>query len=62
MKLAPALLVLAFLAVVTGVLLLSIPAGLIVAGVLLAGAGVAQLERPTLPAAEPRPGRRGGTQ
>ena len=44
MSLAVAFLVLAFLAIVTGVLLWSIPAGLIVCGVLLAVAGISQLE------------------
>lgn len=41
--LAVAFLVLAFLAVVAGVLMLSVPVGVIVAGVLLGVAGVALL-------------------
>lgn len=48
MDIAVAFLVLAFLLVVSGVCLLSIPAGLVVGGVLLAAAGVAML--PTSPA------------
>ena len=41
MDIAIAFLVLAFLTVTAGVLLLSVPAGLIVAGTMLAAAGVA---------------------
>lgn len=44
MDLAVAYLVLAFLAITAGVLLIWIPAGLIVAGVLLGVAGVALLK------------------
>ena len=44
MPISVAFFVLAFVAVVYGVLLLSVPAGLIVAGVLFAAAGVALLE------------------
>lgn len=46
MSLSVAFLVLAFLAVVAGALLIYVPAGLIVAGVLLAVAGWSQLEVP----------------
>ena len=48
-NLAVAFLVLAFLAVVSGVLMLSVPAGLIVCGVLLAAAGISQLEVKPMP-------------
>jgi hypothetical protein len=47
MDIAAAFLVLAFLSVAAGVLLLSIPAGLVVIGVMLSAAGVALL--PTKP-------------
>lgn len=43
MDIATAFLVLAFLAIGTGALLLSVPAGLLVCGVMLAAAGVALL-------------------
>lgn len=46
---AVAFLVLAFLAIAAGALLISIPVGLVVTGVMLAGAGVALL--PTKPKA-----------
>lgn len=46
MNLAVAFLVLAFLAIVAGVLLVYVPAGFIVAGVLLAVVGVGMIERP----------------
>lgn len=42
-NLAVAFLVLAFLAIVAGVLLISVPAGLVVCGALFAAAGVALL-------------------
>lgn len=44
MSLSVAFLVLAFLATVAGVLLISIPAGLIATGVLLAAAGIGLIE------------------
>lgn len=46
MSLSTAFLILGALFVIAGVLLFSIPVGLIVAGVILAGAGAALLEVP----------------
>jgi hypothetical protein len=52
LNIAVAFLLLAFCLVVTGVLLWCVPAGLIVAGVLLAAAGVGLLERPSTAASQ----------